>query len=79
MTDERKEWINVVEKFRNNINAVIECPACKMGILSFTDIAFDNNDINKGGERVIECPNCNKFEIVLYRYPPENWYTKNTL
>lgn len=31
----------------------------------------------KRGERFIECLKCGKFEIVLYRNPPENWYFKN--
>jgi hypothetical protein len=77
--EERKLWLNAVEEFRNNIDAIIECPKCKKGILYFTDVAFEENDISKGGERIIECGNCRKFEIVLYRTPPINWYKKNNI
>jgi len=79
MTEERKQWINAVEEFRNDLDAVIECPKCKEGILFFIDVAFDDNNINKGGERIIECEKCGKYEIVLYRNPPRNWYLKNKL
>ena len=45
-------------------------------MLTILDIAFDEKDISKGGERIVECQNCRKFEIVLYRIPPINWYHK---
>jgi hypothetical protein len=77
--NERKQWLNAAEEFRMNMDAVIECPKCKKGLLFFKDIAFDDNNINMGGERVIKCRNCGKFEIVLYRNPPENWYLKNRI
>ncbi|WP_158975054.1 hypothetical protein [Cellulophaga sp. L1A9] len=79
MEEQRKQWLNAVEEFRNDSNTVIKCPNCKKGILFFTDIAFEENDKNKGGKRIIECGNCGKFEIVLYRQPPENWYQNNNL
>jgi hypothetical protein len=75
--DERKYWLLVVEQFRNDINAVIICPSCKKGSLNITDVAFDDTNITKGGERYIQCPICKKSEIVLYRIAPENWYSKN--
>lgn len=77
MNEERKEWLNAVEEFRKNMNAIIECPNCKEGMLFFTDIAFEDTNIEKGGERIIRCKKCGKFEIVLYRNPPENWYLGN--
>lgn len=40
-------------------------------------VAFDENEISKGGERFIECLVCGKVEIVLYRKSPGNWYSKN--
>ena len=77
MHEERSQWLSAVEEFRNNINAVIKCPSCREGILFCTDIAFDDTDVNKGGERIIECEKCKKFEALLYRNPPGNWYSKN--
>lgn len=77
MMQERKQWLKAVEDFRNDSATIIECPKCNEGILFFMDVAFDDNDIKKGGERIIECNKCGKFEIVLYRNPPQNWYTKN--
>lgn len=78
MTDERKQWLKAAKQFGDTIDTTIECPSCRKGNLFFTDIAFDNNDLNKGGERIIECPNCKKFEVVLYRKKPKNWQP-NTL
>ncbi|WP_343615947.1 hypothetical protein [Flavobacterium sp.] len=75
--EERKKWLNAVEKFRIDINAIIICPNCEKGNLIARDIAFDENEVYKGGERFIECLICGKFEIVLYRKPPENWCLKN--
>lgn len=75
--EERKKWLDAVEKFRIDINAIIKCPNCEKGYLITRDVAFDDDDITKGGERYIECSRCNKFEIVLYRTPPMNWYIKN--
>ena len=75
---ERKNWVDAAEKFRSNINAVISCPNCKNGYLEIRDVAFDENNINKGGERFIECVKCNKLEIVLYRTIPENWFHNNS-
>ncbi|TDW52801.1 hypothetical protein EV144_1011494 [Flavobacterium sp. 270] len=75
--EERKKWIDIVEKFRNDINVIVNCPHCKKEDLVIKDVAFNDNEINKVGERFIECLICGKFEIVLYRKPPENWYLKN--
>ncbi|WP_338839055.1 hypothetical protein [Flavobacterium ginsenosidimutans] len=75
--DERNKWLNAVEKFRIDINTSIKCPHCDKGYLITKDVAFDDNEIDKGGERFIECPACGKFEVVLYRIHPENWYSKN--
>lgn len=77
--EERKKWLDAVEKFRIDINTIIKCPHCSKGYLTTKDIAFDDNQIDKGGERFIECLSCGKFEIVLYRNPPENWYEKNNM
>lgn len=75
--EERKKWLDAVEKFRIDINAIIKCPHCEKGDLIIKDVAFDDKEISKGGERFIECPACGNFEIVLYRNPPENWYLRN--
>ncbi|OOV17660.1 hypothetical protein [Flavobacterium sp. LM4] len=75
--EERKKWLDAVEKFRIDINTIVICPHCEKGNLIVNDVAFDESEINKGGERFIECLTCGKFEIVLYRRPPENWYSKN--
>jgi hypothetical protein len=73
----KKKWLDTVEKFRIDINSIIKCPHCEKGYLITKDVAFDENEIGKGGERYIECPSCGKFEIVLYRNPPENWCKKD--
>jgi len=75
--EERKYWLEAVEKFRLNIDSIVACPNCQQGFLTIKDVAFNDEDISKGGERFIECPICDKFEIVLYRIPPKNWYSKN--
>lgn len=56
---------------------MIKCPNCKNGYLIIIDVTFDDSDIGKGGERFIESTTCGKFEIILYRNPPKNWYLKN--
>jgi len=71
--NERALWLQAVETFRQDINATVLCPACKNGHLQVMDAPFDENNISKGGERYLKCSNCNRFEIVLYRAPPENW------
>jgi hypothetical protein len=71
--DERVSWLQAVETFRQDINAVVLCPACNNGHLQPMDVPFDENNISKGGERYLKCSNCNRVEIVLYRTPPENW------
>lgn len=78
MTEKRKKWLDAVEEFRKNVNAVVECPNCSDGLLSITDVAFDELDFNKGGERILKCDKCDKCEVVLYRKPPPNWYSKNS-
>lgn len=75
--DKRKKWLEAVEKFRIDLESVVQCPNCEKGILNVKDVAFDDNNVKKGGERFLECPVCGKFEIVLYRNPPLNWYLKN--
>lgn len=75
--EERKKWLYAVEQFRLNINVVISCPSCNMGTLKSRDIAFDELNITKGGERRIECSTCFKFEVVLYRKIPENWFSNH--
>ena len=65
--EERKYWLEAVEKFRLNIDSIVSCPNCQEGFLIIKDVAFNDEDISKGGERFIECPICGKFEIVLYR------------
>lgn len=74
--EERKFWLEAIQKFRDDINSLINCPSCKKGNLFTLDIAFDEENIDKGGERYIKCTNCNKFEIVLYHIIPLNWYAK---
>jgi len=71
-----ENWVELIEIFRNNIDASAICPICKIGILTVTDIAFDNKNIEKGGERLIQCPHCGVSRIILYRNPPENWFKK---
>ncbi|KQW99027.1 hypothetical protein [Flavobacterium sp. Root420] len=75
--EERKNWLDAAEKFRSNSNAVLLCPSCNEGYLQIRDVPFDENNISKGGERFIECPVCKKFEIILYRTIPENWFYNN--
>jgi uncharacterized Zn finger protein len=75
--EEREKWLDAVEQFRLNIDVVISCPSCNYESLKIRDIAFDESDKNKGGERFIECSKCGRFEIVLYRKIPENWSVKN--
>lgn len=72
----RTQWLEAVEEFRKDANASVTCPSCKIGKLEIMDIPFDDRNILKGGERYLKCPNCGRFEIVLYRKPPENWMTK---
>ncbi|MFH7015481.1 hypothetical protein [Flavobacterium sp. FlaQc-47] len=74
--EERKKWLSAIEKFVTDINSIVSCPNCEKGNL-IKDVAFNDNQISKGGERFIECRACGKFEIVLYRNPPENWYLNN--
>lgn len=72
--EERQKWLDAVESFRIDIHSVIKCPHCEKENLRIKDVAFNENQITNGGERFIECSKCGKFEIVLYRNPPENWY-----
>lgn len=72
--DNKKDWLNIEAKFREDINASVICPKCNKGLLVAKDIAFDDSNLDKGGERIISCPVCNKFEAVLYRVNfPQNW------
>ena len=72
----RREWLKAAELFRNDINAEILCPNCKQSNLLVIDISFDITNIKKGGERCLKCSNCGKAEFILYRNPPENWFSK---
>jgi hypothetical protein len=74
---ERKLWIEAVEAFRVDVDALVPCPSCHIGYLEMTDVPFDDNNSSKGGERYLRCRNCGKTEIVLYRNPPENWLSKS--
>ncbi|MDA6072759.1 hypothetical protein NJT12_24350 [Flavobacterium sp. AC] len=73
---QRKKWLDAAESFRIDIHSIVKCPNCEKENLTVLDIAFNTNAINMGGERCIECPECRKFEIVLYRNPHENWCIK---
>ncbi|MBE8723988.1 hypothetical protein [Flavobacterium hungaricum] len=75
--EERKLWLDAVEFFRNDIDSKINCPTCKTGTLFTIDVAFEIENSDKGGERYIKCTHCNALEIVLYRKPPNNWFSKN--
>lgn len=73
----RNKWLQAERIFRDNINASVICPSCERGVLLIQDVAFDESDIEKGGERIIRCPECNQLEIMLYRIPPPNWFSKS--
>ncbi len=75
--NERKNWIEAEEKFRKDINAIIISPSCGKGNLIAFDVLFDNNDIKKGGERIIQCSVCGKYEAIFYRKLPGNWNSQN--
>ena len=66
--------MEIVEMFSENLNTKVLCPYCQNGFLAIKDIPFDINDVYAGGERFIGCNLCRKYEIVLYRTPPKNWY-----
>jgi hypothetical protein len=72
--EERKKWLEAIDVFRNDIDAKVLCPHCAIGSLIVTDIAFDNDNIDKGGERIIKCSCCGEYTTVLYRVTPENWF-----
>ncbi len=75
--DKRKAWLNIESEFRENINTSVICPECNKGYLMVQDIAFDEYNLEKGGERIIKCPICKRYEAVLYKNLPLNWNTKN--
>jgi hypothetical protein len=37
MKDSSKEWIDALEQFNNNPDAVVVCPDCKTGYLKIKD------------------------------------------
>lgn len=72
----KNNWIDVALIISEDINAIVECPHCHKGSLIVKDVAFDYKHIEKGGERYLICPNCQRFEVILYKFPPSNWYQK---
>ena len=75
MNDEREAWVAIATELYNASGVInqILCPSCKRGILEVIDISLVSNDLLKGGERIIRCKWCNKYEAILFKTLPPNF------